>query len=203
MNGKQKGFTLIEILVVVTIIGVLAGLVVVLIPKGQFEAKKTECMNNIRNIVQLMVASGDYPKKYGGANLVLHLVPKGELEGEEHLKTLFCPGDPDETYEEAGKEEAYNSLDMSKRGEYGHLTSYAGRDQTNKNCRAMTGSTKMLALVCDDSENHHDGKGFVVGFTGGSVKFRHKFEDWQMDVKESVSIGEGSKIKELDCMRAD
>ena len=38
MDRNQKGFTLIEILVVVTIIGVLAGLVVVLIPKGQFEA---------------------------------------------------------------------------------------------------------------------------------------------------------------------
>ena len=39
MKPKQTGFTLIEILVVVTIIGVLAGLVVVLIPKGTAEAQ--------------------------------------------------------------------------------------------------------------------------------------------------------------------
>ena len=140
MDGKQKGFTLIEILVVVTIIGVLAGLVVVLIPKGQFEAKKTECMNNVRNLVGLLTVGGDYPKKYGGANLILHLMPKGDIEGEDNIQNLFCPGDPDETYEDAGRAEAYGSLDVSKKGEHDHLTSYAGRDQTNKNCRAVSGS---------------------------------------------------------------
>ncbi len=57
MDAKQRGFTLIEILVVVTIIGVLAGLVVVLIPKSQAEAAKLDCMNNIRQMVGLIEAN--------------------------------------------------------------------------------------------------------------------------------------------------
>ena len=160
-------------------------------------------MNNGRNLVGLLTVGGDYPKKFGGANLILHLIPKGEIEGEDNLKNLFCPGDPDESFDGAGGAAAYANLDVSKKGEHDHLTSYAGRDQDNKACRAVSGSTKQVVLICDDSEDHHDKKGFVVGFTGGAVKFRHKFDDWQMDVKASVEIGEGSTVKELECMRAD
>lgn len=203
MDGNHKGFTLIEILVVVTIIGVLAGLVVVLIPKGQFEAKKTECMNNVRNIVNLLTVGGKIPIKYSGANLILYLVPHGDLEGEDNLKILFCPGDINDTFDGAGGGEAFQNLDLSKKAEYGHLTSYAGRNQSNSVCRVQSGTAKQEILVCDDSEDHHDKKGFVCGFTGGAVKFRHKFDDWQMDVKAPVSIGEGSTVKELECMVAE
>ena len=204
MDGKQRGFTLIEILVVVTIIGVLAGLVVVLIPKGQFEAKKTECMNNIRNITSLLEITGGtrYPQQ-SGANLMLYLVKRGELESEDTIKGLFCPGDEQETFKMAGGIEAYNEISLDKKGEYDHLTSYAGRDQLNKRCVAKKGSTKQVILVCDDSEDHHDDKGFVVGLTGGAVKWRHKMDDWDLDMKTPVQIGEGSSIKELECLRAD
>ena len=187
----------------VTIIGVLAGLVVVLIPKGQFEAKKTECMNNVRNVIGLLVVGGEFPKKYGGSNLILQLIPQGEIEGEDNLKNLFCPGDGDESFDGAGGAEAYANLDVTKKGEHDHLTSYAGRDQGNKNCTAKKGSTKSVVLVCDDSEDHHDNKGFVIGLTDGAVKFKHKFNDWEIDVKTSISIGEGSAIKDLECLRAD
>jgi prepilin-type N-terminal cleavage/methylation domain-containing protein len=203
MHGKQKGFTLIEILVVVTIIGVLAGLVVVLIPKGQFEAKKTECMNNIKQIVGLLelVDSSRYPK-HAGPNLILYLVKRGDLEGEDNVGLLFCPGDETDDLDRAGGLDAYKDLDMAKR-EYEHLTSYAGRDQDDGECAAKKGSTKAVVLVCDDSEDHHDAKGFVVGLTGGTVKWRHKVDDWDLDVKAVVQIGEGSTVEELKCLRAE
>lgn len=204
MKASQKGFTLIEILVVVTIIGVLAGLVVVLIPKGQFEAKKTECINNVRNIVNLITVGGKIPKQWGGCNLILYLIPNGDIEGDESLKLLFCPGDGEETFEDVGAE-AYASLQLDKKGEdYSHLTSYAGRDQANRECRAVAGSTKQVILVSDDSEDHHDSKGFVVGFTGGATKFRHKFEDWKKDVRKTVvKVGPDSVIDELKCLKVD
>ena len=199
MDGKQRGFTLIEILVVVTIIGVLAGLVVVLIPKGQFEAQKTECMSNIRNMVGLLEFGPKYPEK-AGPNLILYLVKKGEIEGVDRLGLLFCPGDVNETLNKAGGVEAYEDLDLGKRGEYGHLTSYAGRDQLNKLCAAKKGSSKTFVLICDDSEDHHDGKGYVIGLNGGAAKWRDKIDDWDMDLKKPVAIGEGSEVDELQCL---
>ncbi len=170
---------------------------------GSFEATKTECMNNVRNLAALLITMREFPTKHGGVNLLLWLVNKGDLPGEDNLKILFCPGDTHESLEDAGGVEAYVGIDLTKKGEYDHLSSYAGRDQLNKACRTMGGRSRQVALVCDDSEDHHGGKGFVIAFTGGSVKFRHKFDDWEIDVKTPVAIGEGSAIKELVCMKAD
>jgi prepilin-type N-terminal cleavage/methylation domain-containing protein len=203
MDGKQNGFTLIEILVVVTIIGVLAGLVVVLIPKGQFEAKKVECTNNVKNHVSLLEITGKEYPTYAGPNMILYLVKKGEYPDEGKLRGLFCPGDVKDTWDLAGGEEAYKNLDLTKQGEYDHLTSYAGRDQKNRDCRVLRGSSKTNVLICDDSEDHHEGKGFVVGLTGGPVKWRDKVDDYQMDLETVVEIGEGSAVKELECLRRD
>ena len=171
---------------------------------GSYEATKVECMNNVRNLAALLTIGGELPKKHGGVNLILWLVTKGEIEGENNLKLLFCPGDQEEDFAGAGGIEAYRQIDLRRKGEHDHLSSYAGRDQLHKACRAMSGSrTRQVALICDDSEDHHGGKGFVIGFTGGSVKFRHKFDDWEVDVNTPVAIGEGSAIKELECMKAD
>ncbi|MHC4407832.1 MAG: type II secretion system protein [Planctomycetota bacterium] len=96
MDMKQKGFTLIEILVVVTIIGVLAGLVVVLIPRGQEKANIAECTNNQKQLAQTLISldSTKFPDKYAGVNLLLYLFKAGHIDmAEENLQLLFCPGD--------------------------------------------------------------------------------------------------------------
>ena len=203
MDAKQRGFTLIEILVVVTIIGVLAGLVVVLIPKSQAEASKLKCISNIRNVVGLIegVHATKYPA-FGGPNLVLYLVKKGEIVGEKNLQILFCPGDGVDSWEDSGGLEAYKGLDLKKKGEYGQLTSYAGRSR-NSDCVAKKGSMKSVILVCDDSDDHHDHKGFVCGYTGGAAEWRDKFDNWGLDHDTPVEIGENSSIDELKCLLAD
>jgi len=199
MDGKQKGFTLIEILVVVTIIGVLAGLVVVLIPKGQFEAQKTQCMNNVRNLTQLMVAAPNYPP-YSGANLALYWVNKRDIVGEDKLKGLFCPGDTVDTWVLSGGVDAYKDIDLSK-NDYDKLTSYAGRAMTDRNCAAKKGEMETKILICDDKQQNHNNKGFVVGLNDGATKWRDKVDDWKLDLTTDVEIGEGSVVPELQCMR--
>ena len=167
-----------------------------------FEAMKTECMSNIRNIVGLLEFGRRYPVK-SGPNLILYLVKKGEIDGEDRLNLLFCPGDKYESLEKAGGVEAYYDLDLARQGEYGHLTSYAGRDQLNDENAARKGSPKTQVLVCDDSEDHHDGRGFVVGLTGGAAKWRDKVRNWDLDPKTRVEVGEGSVIEELQCLRSE
>ena len=126
MDGKQRGFTLIEILVVVTIIGVLAGLVVVLIPKGQFEAQKTECMSNIRNIVGLLEFGPRYPEK-SGPNLILYLVKKGEIE-KRSLKYLT---------------EIYDDM----RGEIARLAESQGYDLVLQTKEPDLGESKLIEVL--------------------------------------------------------
>jgi len=204
MDRKQKGFTLIEILVVVTIIGVLAGLVVVLIPRGQFEAQKTDCMNNVKQVCGLLeVGSATSYPKFRGPNLLLYLVKRGDLKGEDSIKLLFCPGDTHESYQQAGGADAYKDIDTNRQGEYDHLTSYAGRDQLNGSCAAKKGSAEAKVLISDDSEDHHDKKGFVVGLTGGAVKWRHKVDDYGLNHDTALAVGEGSQVEELNCLRVD
>lgn len=205
MHAKQKGFTLIEILVVVTIIGVLAGLVVVLIPRGQREQVKIQCTSNVRGITNLLtVAKGGALPSHGGADLILYLVLKSEISAndEDALKTLFCPGDEIDTYEKSGGKETYAKLDLSRPGMWGHLTSYAGRDQLRTGCAAKLGSDAVV-LVCDDSDDHHFKRGYVVGLSNGSTKFRDKVDDWKIAVETDVAVGEGSIVDELKCLKAD
>lgn len=169
----------------------------------EFEAIKAECMNNVRLLVGLLEVTSvqGYPKR-GGANLILSLVKMGELEGEDSLRLLFCPGDPDESLELAGGKEAYERINLSEHV-HDHLTSYAGRDLLETGCGVKRDPAEIVALVCDDSEEHHDGVGFVVGFTGGAVKWREKGEDWKVDPRRAVVIGKDSTVPELRCMRAD
>lgn len=202
MNGKQKGFTLIEILVVVTIIGVLAGLVVVLIPKTQEKQQIMECQNNQRQICAMLVADDGKAWQMSGPNIALYFVKKGDISGS-NLKLLFCPGDAQkENLVNAGGEDAYKNLDL-KSQQYDHLTSYAGRDQTNANCAVKKGTTSPEVMLCDDSEDHHNKKGFVCGYNDGSAKWIDKVDEWDLDLSASVTIGEGSAVKALQCLRAE
>jgi prepilin-type N-terminal cleavage/methylation domain-containing protein len=201
MNGKQKGFTLIEILVVVTIIGVLAGLFVVLIPKSQEKTQIMECQNNQRQICALLIQADDKAWRMSGPNIALYFVKKEDIKGS-NLKLLFCPGDQQRTPESVGGEEAYKNLDLNSQ-QYDILTSYAGRDQTRADCQVKKGSTSPEIMLCDDSEKHHNMKGFVCGYNDGSAKWIDKVDVWDIDISTSVAVGEGSAVKALQCLRAE
>jgi prepilin-type N-terminal cleavage/methylation domain-containing protein len=206
MDLKQKGFTLIEILVVVTIIGVLAGLVVVLIPKGQEKANIAECTNNQKQLVQTLISldGTKFPKKYAGVNLLLYLFKAKHLAmAEDNLKLLFCPGDEKDGWDNSGGLQAYEEVDLEKAGEYGLLSSYAGRFQTDRECAASKSSTTPQAMTADDSDDHHNGKGFVIGYSSGAVKYKQKFDDWNIDPDTEVKVGEGSAIEDLKCLKTD
>lgn len=204
MHRTQKGFTLIEILVVVTIIGVLAGLVVVLIPKGQEKANVAQCTNNVRNLTGLLIGTkGPKFPAYGGVNLLLYLVHSGEIVDEKKGKLFFCPGDQFDSWEDSGGMKAYKDSNLDQDGEYGHLSSYAGRDQKNKKCKASKSSPKSQALLADDSEDHHNNKGFVIGYNDSSVKYKLKFDDWKISIDTEIRVGEGSEVEDLKCLRTD
>jgi prepilin-type N-terminal cleavage/methylation domain-containing protein len=49
-RSKQKGFTLVEIMIAVVLIGLLAGIAVPNFVKGRATAQKNVCINNLRTI---------------------------------------------------------------------------------------------------------------------------------------------------------
>jgi prepilin-type N-terminal cleavage/methylation domain-containing protein len=201
---RETGFTLVEILVVITIIATIAGLVAVLIPKALEMQARQKCIDNLRNITGLLAGteSRRYPE-HAGPNLILYLVKKGDLTGRDSLESLFCPGDHEESFKQAGGEAAYEGLDLKRKGEYGHLTSYAGRDQTRADTAARRGSMRAVVLVADDSEDHHFNKGVCVGLTGGTARWRDKVEYYELDGDTPLIVGEGSEVEELTCLRTD
>jgi hypothetical protein len=198
----MRGPTKVEILTLVGILVVLAALVVELRPIcGPFPPHGPGCVCNVRNIVGLLEFGSKYPKK-SGLNLVLYLVEKGDLQGEDRLDLLFCPGDKKESLEKAGGAEAYRNLDLTVHGKYGHLTSYAFRSPLEE-ADAAREQGRPLVLVCDDSEDHHGGRGFVVGLTGGAAKWRDKVDDWGLDRSTHVEVGKNSVVEELRCLRSE
>ena len=86
---KRKGFTLIEIMIVISIIIILAGLLMPAFNRARNQAKRVECINNLKNIgigihSYAMDTDGSFP-----GNLAV-LITDAYLEGDQSV-LLNCP----------------------------------------------------------------------------------------------------------------
>lgn len=197
---RQRGMTLIELLVVMSILAVIGGTVVVLIPKVWFARDKAGCIDNVRQIVSLLETgrSTFAERRECGCELLLSLAARGELRGAAPLKKLFCPGDEAERFPGA---ERYASLVLDGRAENAALTSYAGRDTRHPAWQAARGRSDVVVLIADDSDDHHGGRGIVVGLTGGAAQWRDKVDDYRLPPDAPLLPGAAADVEELAYLR--
>lgn len=164
MRRREQGFTLIEILVVITIIAALVGMVTLIIPMGTEKKNQVTCQNNLRQMGGLLATmqAGAGFKNYNGAAFLLQVV---DQVSDEDLKVFTCPGEPnpDATKPESGSAD-YISMyrkEMSlKDGKVeDKMCSYAGPNW--KDYPLNPTSTKTRLWGCDKCRgavpHHKDG----------------------------------------------
>jgi prepilin-type N-terminal cleavage/methylation domain-containing protein len=184
MLRREHGFTLIEILVVITIIAALVGMVTLVIPKGQEAKNRVTCMNNLRQIGALLVAldAGPGVKEYNGAAFVLQVA--GEVKNED-LDVFVCPGEPDNMDDPRAAANTpdfiamyRDQMDLKSGKVEERFTSYAGPNfRKYPVAKAGPAANETRLWACDKCRNgaaYHDG--IVVLYTSSKVDFL-KLED--------------------------
>lgn len=134
---RVRGFTLVEILVVVTIIAALLALAVPIYQNAQDKANSTTCKSNLSQIAKNFILwkernKGRWPRgeAQSGVRFLLLLHRDGMIEGKDS-DVFLCPGTddinwiPDVSNEPGTAYEDWDDLDPDA------TVSYAGRDVAN------------------------------------------------------------------------
>jgi prepilin-type N-terminal cleavage/methylation domain-containing protein len=207
MVRREQGFTLIEILVVITIIAALVGMVTLIIPKGEKAREQLECMNNLKQIgdsLKLLDVGGKL-KNYLGAAFVLQVASD---VNDADLGVFVCPGEP-ENYDDPRPAVGSDEFKAMYRKEMElptkieeRFTSYAGpnwRDFPPR--KAGTGATEERLWACDKCRNggaHHDG--VVVLHESTKTEFID-FKDLKgMGTEGEIIVGKNSPDPRLEKM---
>lgn len=178
MRRSEKGFTLIEIMVVLAIIATLVAAVSVGIPMVKQRSMRLQCQRNLQSVgiifTQQQLEKPGRPK-YSGAALLLWFRKKGDIKLGEEKNALLCPGDMGVIFPTTPEDSAkYDDINLDSPPS--DMCSYAARDFV-KYQLLMDAPAKQI-IACDRQGNdgrtaHHEG-GLIVLFDNGSSMWMDK-----------------------------
>jgi len=196
----ERGFTLVEILVVITIIAALISIVAAVIPKAAAANRKVQCANNLKNIGGMLqeraITKGMGTR--GGSAMLLQTYTLGLIrKGDE--KVFLCPGDiiiRGQNLDDQEFRKRYESIDLAKIDPL--LISYAGRNRKTHPLRPDSREKQGWAVDCqgDDGKTGHHQGGVNILYDDSSVVFLDN-EALGVGLDDPIVVGVDSTIEEL------
>ncbi len=165
---RRAGFSLVEILVVIAIIGLLGAIGTQVVLSAQEAGRVTKCQSNLGELAKTMSIyvetrnKGRWPKE-AGIRFLLALHRDDQIRGK-NSDLFLCPGTDDENDIGTGPGSAYEDFENIDSA----TISYAGRD--NINHRIRSSALESMVIAADDNEfgpNHRTATNYA--YADGSV----------------------------------
>jgi len=168
LSGRNKAFTLIELMIVIGIIGMLMALIGPAVIGSGVVADQLQCKNNLREIgsgLEFYKSShGRYPKK-DGAEFILELWKKGILTDADYYR---CPSDNSTDFDSIFSDE---HIAATSKLHAKDLISYAGRMNKKHKIKLGKAGEALAADQGDWGEDPNHEFGINVAFVSGAVKY--------------------------------
>lgn len=199
MRNRAQGFTLIEILVVITIIASLAGAVLILVPRIQEKQRQTTCANHLRQLGGIYTSeSMEKPglPPHVGASLWLYYRQKHFIQ-KTREEVLTCPGDNTVRIPANEQDSAiYDELNLADPPL--EVCSYMGRDFVNFPLSNEAEAAQIIG--CDrngtDHQTPHHRDGLNILYDDGAVQFKDR-EFLGLTPEDPIVVGPNSDVEIL------
>lgn len=208
---RVRGFTLIEILVVITIIGLLMSLAVPAYSNIQEKARVNACQQNLKQIatnLTLWRSRKDqtmmpWPKE-SGVRFLLVLARDNMIDPKD-MKLFLCPGTNDDNtlQDNPAPGAAYADWDQIDPT----TVSYAGRDTKNFPINKSKEGDEVIASDDNDQRNNHRSQTCYVYADATTAAFDRDTnaaeEGVTFEKDEVVTVGADSKLEKFRKLQID